>query len=99
MLNNSPFLKFFFSQTTQVKLLCPETCDEGHICRFIEGHSGKHVCVFGHTIGEPVIKCGHICDCRGCNAECTLRPGHYGIHKCYFRHYPSDIPSNRVQQE
>lgn len=100
VLNNQRMVRVFgFTPTTQVKLLCPWTCEEGHICENYEGHTGKHKCVFGHVEDQPILKCGHVCDCKGCEAECVYKPGHRGIHKCYFRHLPRDIPSNRTEQE
>jgi hypothetical protein len=74
-------------------------CDEGHVCQYYEGHTGLHKCVFDHTEGELILKCGHICDCKSCEAECVKQPGHGGIHKCHFRHPPRDIPGNRSEQE
>lgn len=100
VLNNTYLASILgFSRSTVVQLLCPETCEEGHICQYYEGHKGKHVCLFGHTVGEPILKCGNICDCRNCDAECVYAPNHSGIHKCNFRHYLSDIPSSKKQQE
>lgn len=98
VLNNAGLISYFFHQTTQVKLLCEWTCAEGHICSLDEGHRGKHVCVFGHAQDAPILKCPHLCDCRSCDAECVFPVGHSGIHKCYFKHSWSDIPSSRAQQ-
>ncbi len=101
VLHNNPVLQYllFFRPTTQVKLLCSWTCDEGHICQHTEGHTGKHICVFGHVEGKPINKCPHICDCRNCDAECSFEQGHSGIHKCRFKHYWSDIPGNKRELE
>jgi hypothetical protein len=101
VLNNQTLVQLLlgFRSTTQVKLLCAWTCDEGHICQYPEHHSGRHKCVFGHVEGVPILKCGHICDCRHCEGRCVYPPGHSGIHKCYFRHYPRDIPGTRAEQE
>ena len=99
ILNNSRILSFFFRPSTQVKLLCEWTCSEGHICKYKENHKGKHICIFGHLENKNIQKCNSICDCKGCEADCVFEPGHSGIHKCYFRHYPSDIPSTMTQKE
>lgn len=101
VLNNHPLVQYLlqFVTTTQVQLLCEWTCDEGHICRHYEGHTGRHECVFGHVEGRPIRKCDHVCDCRQCDAQCAFEAGHGGIHKCHFRHYWSDIPATRAEQE
>ncbi len=88
-----------FRTTTQVKLLCPWTCADGHICQYYEGHTGPHKCVFNHAEGAPIRKCPHVCDCRHCEGRCIYPPGHSGIHKCHFRHYPRDVPGSRAEQE
>ena len=100
ILNNSYIISWLgFRKTTMVKLLCPWTCDEGHICQFNENHKGKHVCLFGHQEGQKIEKCKHICDCRYCESDCCFPPNHRGIHKCYFRHSFSDIPSSKKQRD
>ena len=96
---NVPGLNLLFRPTTQVQLLCSWTCDEGHVCRHQQGHSQRHECIFGHKEGDPIVKCGHLCDCRFCEAPCSLKPGHSGTHQCYFRHALRDIPTNRKEQE
>ncbi|KAL0479693.1 hypothetical protein AKO1_007526 [Acrasis kona] len=98
VLNNLAFVKIFgFRQTTQVKLLCPWTCEDGHVCQYYEGHTGRHKCVFNHPEGESILKCPHICDCRDCEADCVYKPGHGGIHKCHFRHIARDIPGSKAE--
>lgn len=100
VLNNSYLAGLLgFRRSTLVTLLCPWTCEDGHICSQKEEHTGKHVCIFGHVEGKPILKCGSVCDCRNCDADCVYGPNHSGIHKCNFRHYISDIPSTRRQQE
>ncbi|KAG2387669.1 hypothetical protein C9374_001263 [Naegleria lovaniensis] len=98
-LQNLPIINLFFKPTTQVQLLCAWTCEEGHICKHTHGHTGKHECIFGHVEGEPIAKCGKICDCRFCEAPCVLKPNHSGTHACHFRHALRDIPTNRREQE
>ena len=101
VLHNNPLVQYLlqFVTTTQVQLLCEWTCPEGHICRQYEGHSGDHVCVFGHVEGRAIRTCRHVCDCRHCDAQCSFEAGHGGIHKCHFRHHWTDIPATRADQE
>jgi hypothetical protein len=96
-----PLFNFLFRPTTQVQLLCSWTCEEGHVCRHPQGHSHeiKHECIFGHVEGEKIVNCGHLCDCRYCEAPCAFKPNHSGTHQCHFRHALRDIPSNRKEQE
>nr|QRZ58762.1 Gsp-co-occurring protein 12 [Malawimonas jakobiformis] len=82
-----------FVRSPKVKLLCDHQCSLGHNCRYEDGHRGQHVCVFGHVGDLPVRQCNAVCDARGCDGECYMRPGHAGPHKCYFRHYLADIPT------
>ncbi|EFC44314.1 predicted protein [Naegleria gruberi] len=98
-LQNIPIMNFFFRPTTQVQLLCSWVCEDGHICKLPLGHPHKHECIFGHVEGEPILKCGHLCDCRFCEAPCVLKPGHSGTHACHFNHPLRDIPTNRREQE
>lgn len=95
VLHHSGILGAFFSRTTAVRLLCPHTCADGHICTFYEGHRGDHLCSFGHRNRDAIPHCGHGCDCRGCEADCAFGPGHLGPHKCTFNHSWSDIPGSR----